>query len=240
MSVMPVFCHFNGEFVIENGYNVIRWNLQIDHTSIWTTFLYNGQLVCTPIYDDISLDGRLDLVKHYFLETLGLFFKRNNRPYEMENRRSLSNEVGSNEGAPVETGEGVLVETIEGAPAERDEGDPLEIDEGSPKEIGEQAIQEFILKEREIREDLDIISSGEDEWADPFTNENVAGRENKTLVPNMRVSHVKEELDEPYPDMWIRDMDTDERYMNTLIVVVNEDNVPPYVTYRLCIVGSPI
>ncbi|KAG9458238.1 hypothetical protein H6P81_002746 [Aristolochia fimbriata] len=39
----------------------------------------------------------------------------------------------------------------------------------------------------------------------------------------MGVSHVKEELDESYTDIWIGEMDMDARYMNTLIPDVNED-----------------
>ncbi|KAG9439721.1 hypothetical protein H6P81_019886 [Aristolochia fimbriata] len=40
---------------------------------------------------------------------------------------------------------------------------------------------------------------------------------------------LKEELDEPCPDMWIREMDTNARYMNTLISSINEGNVPPLI-----------
>ncbi|KAG9458832.1 hypothetical protein H6P81_003340 [Aristolochia fimbriata] len=36
-----------------------------------------------------------------------------------------------------------------------------------------------------------------------------------------------EENDEPYPDSWIREMDMDAGYMNTMVPGVNEDNVLP-------------
>ncbi|KAG9458372.1 hypothetical protein H6P81_002880 [Aristolochia fimbriata] len=207
----------------------------MDHISIWMTFSCNGQLVYTPIFDDISLEGGLGMVKHGFQTTLVLFCMRDCHRYEMDSRRSLSNEVGTREGAPVDTGEGAPVETIDGAPvetgkgapAEMDERDPIEIDERSPIQIGEGTITGFIPEGRKSREDPNSISSGEDEWSDPVRDENDAEEKVETPVPNMGVSSVEDELDESYPDMWIGEIETDARYMTILIPSVNEVYVSP-------------
>ncbi|KAG9449626.1 hypothetical protein H6P81_009591 [Aristolochia fimbriata] len=50
---------------------------------------------CTPVLDDISLESGLGMVKHGFQTMLILFLKRDTYPYEMDNRRSLSNLDGT-------------------------------------------------------------------------------------------------------------------------------------------------
>ncbi|KAG9458377.1 hypothetical protein H6P81_002885 [Aristolochia fimbriata] len=87
-------------------------------------------------------------------------------------------------------------------------------------------VDEIIIEFREPSEDPNDISSGEDAWSDPVTNEIEEEEEVEIPLPNMGVPPL-EENDEPYPDSWIGEMDMDARYMNTMVPGVDEGNVPP-------------
>ncbi|KAG9449910.1 hypothetical protein H6P81_009875 [Aristolochia fimbriata] len=145
-------------------YNVLGWNPRMDRISIWMSFTCNGQLMYIPVLDDISLESGLGIVKHGFQTMLVLFLKRDIYSYEMDNRRSLSNLGG--------TGEGALIEFGGRAPAERDER-------------VEWPIVEFILEERESSEDPNDISSGEDVWPNPITDEIEEEEEVEIPLPNI-------------------------------------------------------
>ncbi|KAG9439907.1 hypothetical protein H6P81_020072 [Aristolochia fimbriata] len=186
-------------------YNVLGWNPRTDHISIWMSFTCNGQLMYTPVLDDMSLESGLGMVKHGFQSMLVLFVKRDTYPYEMDNKRSLENVGG--------TGEGAVMVHGGRAPAEGDER-------------VEAPIVEFIPEERESSEDLNNISSGEDAWPDLVTKEVEEEEEVEFPLPTMGVSTI-EENDEPYPDLWIGVLDMDAIYTNTMVPGVDEDNVPP-------------
>ncbi|KAG9446063.1 hypothetical protein H6P81_012191 [Aristolochia fimbriata] len=230
MAIVPTCCHFDGEFVFEHGnvvgysggttrlifleptcsfnalctmmYNVLGWNPRMNRILIWMSFTCNGRLMYTPVLDDISLESGLGMVKHGFQSMLVLFLKRDTYPYEINNRRSLGNLGG--------TGEGALIQFEGRAPTEGDER-------------VEEPIVEFIPEESE---DLDDISSGEDAWSDPVTEEVEEEEEVEFPLPTMGVPPL-EENDESYPNSWIGEMDMDARYMNTMVPGIDEDNVPP-------------
>ncbi|KAG9455520.1 hypothetical protein H6P81_000028 [Aristolochia fimbriata] len=145
------------------------------------------------------------MVKHGFQSILVLFLKRDTYPYEMDNRRSLENLGGTDEGVVI----------VYGGRAS-DEGD----------ERVEGPIVEFILEERESSEDPNDISSGEDAWPDPVPEEVEEEEEVEFPLPTMGVPPL-EENDELYPDSWIEEMDMDAVYTNTMVPGVDEDNVPP-------------
>ncbi|KAG9444280.1 hypothetical protein H6P81_015620 [Aristolochia fimbriata] len=186
-------------------YNVLGWNPRTDRISIWMSFTCNGQLMYTPVLDDMSLESGLVMVKHGFQSMLVLFVKLDTYPYEMDNIRSLKNVGG--------TGKGAVMVYWGRAPVEGDER-------------VEGPIVEFIPEERESSDDPNNISSGEDTWPDPVTKEVEEEEEVEFPLPTMGVPPL-EENDEPYPDSWIRVMDMDAIYTNTMVPSVDEDNVPP-------------
>ncbi|KAG9458890.1 hypothetical protein H6P81_003398 [Aristolochia fimbriata] len=130
-------------------YNVLGGNPRTDHISIWMRFTCNGQLMYTPVLDDMSLENGLGMVKHEFQSMLELFVKRDTYSYEMDSR-SLENVGG--------TGEGAVMVYGGQAPAEGDDR-------------VEGPIVEFIPEEMESSEDPNDNSSGEDSWPDPVTEE---------------------------------------------------------------------
>ncbi|KAG9458281.1 hypothetical protein H6P81_002789 [Aristolochia fimbriata] len=170
----------------------------------------------TPVLDDISLESGLGMVKHDFQSMLVLLLKRGTYPYEMYNRRSLEN-LG-------ETGEGALIQFRGRAPAERDERVEGPIVVSSTKKV---VVDEIIIEFRESSEDPNDIYSGEDACSDP--DEIEEEKEIEIPLPNMGVPPL-EENDEPYPNSWIREMDMDAGYMNTMVPGVDEDHVPPPVS----------
>ncbi|KAG9458833.1 hypothetical protein H6P81_003341 [Aristolochia fimbriata] len=99
----------------------------------------------------------------------------------------------------------------------------------SPKKV---VVDEIINEFRESREDPNDISRGEDVWPNPVADEIDEEEEVEIPLPNMGVPPL-EENDEPYLDTWIREMDMDARYMNTMVPGVDGDNVPPPVGVRV-------
>ncbi|KAG9442218.1 hypothetical protein H6P81_018072 [Aristolochia fimbriata] len=83
--------------------------------------------------------------------------------------------------------------------------------------------------QRESIEDLNDIFNGEDAWPDPVIDKIEEEKEVEIPLPNMGVRPL-EKNDEPYPNSWIREMDMDAGYMNTMVRGVDGDNVPPPVS----------
>ncbi|KAG9444653.1 hypothetical protein H6P81_015993 [Aristolochia fimbriata] len=187
-------------------YNVLGGNPRTDHISIWLSFTCNGQLMYTPILDDVSLENGLGQVKYGFQSTLELFVKRDTYSYEMDSGRSLEIVGGTGEGAVMVYGGQALAE-----------GD----------ERVERPIAEFIPAERERIEEANDDSSSEGSWPEPITEEEVEEEEDVELpLPTMGVPPL-EENDESYPDPWIGVMDMDVTYRNTMVPGVDDDNVLP-------------
>ncbi|KAG9450502.1 hypothetical protein H6P81_010467 [Aristolochia fimbriata] len=122
----------------------------------------------------------------------------------MDSRRRLENVGG--------TGEGVMVHGGQ-APDEEDER-------------VEGPIVEFILEERESSEGANDNSSGVESWPDPVTKDVEEEKEVEFPLPTMGVPPL-EENDEPYPDPWMGVMNMDAIYTNTMVLGVDDDNVPP-------------
>ncbi|KAG9449362.1 hypothetical protein H6P81_009327 [Aristolochia fimbriata] len=87
-------------------------------------------------------------------------------------------------------------------------------------------VDEITIEFRESSEDQNDISSGEDAWPDLVTEKVEEEEEVEFPIPTMGVPPL-EENDEPYPDSWIRVMEKDAIYTNTMVLGVDEDNVPP-------------
>ncbi|KAG9449885.1 hypothetical protein H6P81_009850 [Aristolochia fimbriata] len=175
-------------------HNVLGGNPRTDRISIWMRFTSNGQLMHTPVLDDMSLENGLGMVKHGFQSLLELFVKRDTYSYEIDSRRSLENVGGIGKGA-------VMVYM----------GQTLT--EGDDRVEG--PIIEFIPEERESSEDANDNSSGEDSWPDPVTKEVEEEEEVEFPLPIMGVLPF-EENDEPYPDPWIGVMNMDAIYTNIM------------------------
>ncbi|KAG9459290.1 hypothetical protein H6P81_003798 [Aristolochia fimbriata] len=90
----------------------------------------------------------------------------------------------------------------------------------------------------ESSEDPNDISSGEDAWPDPVTEEVEEEEEVKFPLPTMGVPPL-EENDEPYPDSLIGEMDINAVYTDTMVPGVDEDNVPPPVGVRVVMENTP-
>ncbi|KAG9450277.1 hypothetical protein H6P81_010242 [Aristolochia fimbriata] len=174
-------------------------------------FMCNGQLMYTPVLDDVSLENGLGMVKHGFQSMLELFVKRDTYSYEMDSRRSLENVGG--------TGEGVVI--VYGGQA---------LAEGDERVEG--PIVEFTPEEREPSEDANDNSSGES-WLDQVREEVEEEEDVELPLPTMGVPPL-EKNDESYPDPWIGVMDMDAIYTNTMVLGVDDDNVPPPVGVGVC------
>ncbi|KAG9458828.1 hypothetical protein H6P81_003336 [Aristolochia fimbriata] len=145
------------------------------------------------------MDSGLGMVKHGFQSMLVLFLKRDTYPYEMDNKRSLENLGGTDEGAVMVYKGRALAEGDE-----RVEG----------------PIVEFIPEESE---DPNDISSGEDAWLDPVTEEVEEEEEVEFPLPTMGVPPL-EENDEPYPESWIGEMDMDVVVMADTPLLYDQDS----------------
>ncbi|KAG9453175.1 hypothetical protein H6P81_006079 [Aristolochia fimbriata] len=87
-------------------------------------------------------------------------------------------------------------------------------------------VDEATIEFREPSEDANDNSSGEESWPDPVREEVEEEEDVELPLPTIGVPPL-EENNESYPDPWIGVMDMNVTYRNTMVLGVDDDNVPP-------------
>ncbi|KAG9453156.1 hypothetical protein H6P81_006060 [Aristolochia fimbriata] len=227
MAVVPTCCYFGGEFIFEHGnvvgysggttrlifleptcsfntlcsmmYNVLGGNPRTDRISIWMRFTCNGQLMYTPVLDDMSLEKGLGMVKHGFQSMLELFV----------NRRSLENVGGTGEGAimvyegqaPTEGDDRVKGPIVKFIPEERESSDDAN-DNSSGEDSWPDPVTEEVEEEEEAYPDPWI---GVMDMDAIYTNTMVPGVDDDNVPPPIGVRVCQSFMTKDALQMYLKD-----------------------------------